>query len=530
MSSRRVTRIISVVSNMPMREVTRTRKVGLLKVGSSLLSGIVNRSGTVTALMGTVREDHMNLGSPGGPVNAFVFLNPANINGARLTGRLTGLVFNSTSTLVHVSVDRCVRGFAMSHLMKTPPKCMNCRRNKRLARGMEHGPCSVILLSRVRGTRPSMFGVLLRIVSRNQLASDCNEAMSFGGAVIVVASGVKAHRLGRFKGKVKFTTRIHASSGRCSHDIVAGTLGGSFTPRFVGHLSRVVAFSRLSLSTLAQVVSVRLGNLCDHIGGVNCGLIVSRSTGGFMTAGNCSMRFKTHPLGHTVRGGLRSNVSRLVLKSRVTTNSAVGMDCSGRGSLVIVAIRGGMGDPGLFGGWRAGYRVSLCLTFFLPVVRRGSSSGMCVAWWLGAVGDVRGKGVKMAARGVFPVVGGFLCDSRRVFLHRLISGTMSTARGLGALTSGNRFGKRVKSLAVGMDLKGSAVAVSSQNVKLATRRVSGCVGRVTFSNTGSFLRGCGSSTGTVVKRFNLNFCSTFVMTGGIRVVAGSRRRKTRTIG
>lgn len=143
---------------------------------------------------------------------------------------------------------------------------------------------------------------------------------------------------------------------------------------------------------------------------------------------------------------------------------------------------------------------------------------------------VRGNGVKIAARGVFPVVGGFLCDSRRVFLHRLISGTISTARGLGALTSVDRFGKRLNSLAVRMSLSGSAVAVSSHNVNLATRRVSGCVGRVTFSNTGSFLRGCGGSTGTVVNRFKLNFCSTFVMTGGIRVVAGSCGRNTRTIG
>lgn len=143
---------------------------------------------------------------------------------------------------------------------------------------------------------------------------------------------------------------------------------------------------------------------------------------------------------------------------------------------------------------------------------------------------VRGNGVKIAARGVFPVVGGFLCDSRRVFLQRLMSGTISTARGLGALTSVDRFGNRLNSLAIRISLNGSAVAVSSHNVNLATRRVSGCVGRVTFSKTGSFLRGCGGSTGTVVKRFKLKFCSTFVISGGIRVVAGSCGRNTRTMG
>ncbi len=134
-----------------------------------------------------------------------------------------------------------------------------------------------------------------------------------------------------------------------------------------------------------------------------------------------------------------------------------------------------------------------------------------------------GKGVKIAARGVFPMVGGFLCDSRRVFLHRVLSGTISTARGLGALTRDNILASSVNSAAVHIAISDTtrAVAVDSTNVNVANRRVRGCVGRVTFSNIASFLRGCGSDTGTVVKRFKLKFCSTFVISSHIRVVARS---------
>ncbi len=81
----------------------------------------------------------------------------------------------------------------------------------------------------------------------------------------------------------------------------------------------------------------------------------------------------------------------------------------------------------------------------------------------------------------------------------------------------NRLGKRLNSLTVRIRISrgAGALAVDSHNVNVASSRMSGCVGRVTFSNTNRFLRGCGSSG--VVNRFKLKFCSTFVMSGGIAV-------------
>lgn len=73
-----------------------------------------------------------------------------------------------------------------------------------------------------------------------------------------------------------------------------------------------------------------------------------------------------------------------------------------------------------------------------------------------------------------------------------------------------------------------AVGFVSGKLNVATRRMRRCVARVTFSNTARFLRGCGSGAArsSVVKRFNLKFCSTFVMTSRIRVSALSCGRNT----
>lgn len=334
------------VANVPIRRVTRDRGVHLEGVNGMLGRGIVTRSTTVSGIIGSVRHGHVKLGSPGRPVNIFVFLNPANIKGACLTGGLTRRVFNSTSTLFHVSVDRCTRKFGASQLVNSPPKCINCSRNKRLARGMHHGPCDVILLSRVRGTGARIFGLLLRMVSRKELASKGNHLVSFHGAVVVVASGTNAQRLGRFNENMNFGTNkvndgkvpVSRGSGRCTHDIVRGRLSGRFTPRFLGHLSRVVAFSRLSLPTVADVMSLRLGSLMGQVRGLNCRFRVASGTGRFMTDGKCSIRFNTHPLGQTVRGCIRSKLYRLLVRN-------------GLGPKSIVDVKGGPGGSRLaFGG------------------------------------------------------------------------------------------------------------------------------------------------------------------------------------
>lgn len=265
-------------------------------------------------MSGTVHHDHTKLTSPGHPVNSFLFLNPANIKGARLYGTLTGFVFSDSRTVIHVSVSRFVRGRSISHLINTPPKCINCRRNNCLARTIHHHPCSIVLLSRIRGTRPSIFGVLLRMLSSKHLASKRKEAISFHGAIIVVASGLNSSLVRRHFNRLS-CTRV----GR----LILNIMDRGFHPRFVGHVSRIIIFRPLNRRRVTSVTRVRLGHLCGHLRRHNCRVRVSSRTLGLLDRGNCSPICNTHPLGHTVRRRVRGPLTRRVLSNRLIPNGIV---------------------------------------------------------------------------------------------------------------------------------------------------------------------------------------------------------------
>lgn len=269
----------------------------------------------------TMHHDHTKLRSPGHPVKSFVFLKAANMNGARLTGTLTRFLFSSRAVVAHVSVDRCRRGRDISHLIKTPPKCMKCSRNKRLARTVQHGPCSMMLFSRVRGTRPSMFGVLLRMLSSKQLASGGKHIIGFGGAVVVVASGVKdscvrdrVRGLGDSGGR----RMIRRAGGR-----IVGVLGGAVHPRFLGHVSRAVVFLPLARGRVERVILLRVGNIRGVLTKGNMRLGLASTTVGFVTRTNCSPRFNTHPMGETVRHCLLGSLSGGLLTRRMSHDGTV---------------------------------------------------------------------------------------------------------------------------------------------------------------------------------------------------------------
>ncbi len=344
MAGRVVTSAVSGVTNIPLRRVARDRGRELLGVTARLRSSVVKRSSTITGMAHTVHHGHLKLHGPGHPVNDFVFLNPANMNGALLTGCLTRCVFNSTSTLVHVSVDRFVRAFDMSHLINTPPKCINCRRNKRLARGVHHGPCSVILFSRVRGTGPRICGLLLRMLSTKFVASKLNEGVSFGGAIVVVASGINAQRLHRFKRKIKFSARSRGS-GSCTRRMARGTLRGAFSPRFLGHVSSVVRFGTLSLRGVHHVAHLRVSGFVRQYGLRRVGIAMAGGTIGLLTGGDCSGRCNTHPVRHAVRGRLRSPVMRRVLTGKAGTKLRVIVSASYTARGVVVSSRNGTWLP-----------------------------------------------------------------------------------------------------------------------------------------------------------------------------------------
>lgn len=305
-----------------------TRHLGGLR---RILRGeIVKRSRTINTITQTIGEKEIKLGSPGHPVNSFLFLKPANINGARLSGTLTRTLFKGRSTVVHISVSRCVRGRSISGVVKSPPKCINRRRNKRLDSRIHARPCSIVLFSRVRGTRPSMFGMLLRILSSKRVASSRKEGISFSGAIVVVASGTNTGTVIR-PGGLKFT------AGRSPTDSCGGVgrgivsrIGRVFHPRFLGQVSRVVMFRSLNGRRVGGVISLVYGRFAGHLGvrvGVSLGL--HRSTGDLVIRGKASTGCKTEPLHHTLRARLRSGLTSTVLGKRVQRNSRITTKTSG---------------------------------------------------------------------------------------------------------------------------------------------------------------------------------------------------------
>lgn len=303
-----------------MARLAGRRSRELLGVRRVLRREVINRSGTISTITETVEHNEIKVGGPGEPLNSFVFLNPANMNGARLYGSLTRTVFNSRSTVVGLSVDRCVRGRAMSGLVNSPPKCINFSRNNRLARGVEEGPCSIILFSRVRGTRPSIFGVLLRVLRSNILASSGNHGISFGGTVVVVASGINTTGVVDDGSTLNFNNSS-GSTGGDVRSLIVRSLGGAFGPRFLGEVSSVVIFGHLRGSSVGRVTTEVLGALAGHLTRVSVALRFASTTVYTVTSTNFSGICKTEPLHHTVRHGVRSPLSRLVLRGGISSNS-----------------------------------------------------------------------------------------------------------------------------------------------------------------------------------------------------------------
>ncbi len=265
---------------------------------------------------------------------SFVFMKPANMNGARLMGILSRRLFSAPRALVELSVSRFVRGRSMSHVVNTPPKCINCSRTKRLARGMEEGPCSIILFSRVRGTRPSILGVLLRVLSSNGIASTRNEAIGFRGAVIIVASGTKDSGS---RGLLNFNGDRTSNTGRGT----LGTLRDFLHPRFVTHISRVIMFSPLSGIALRGVTSLVLSRFSRSLGRGLVSFDYSGSIYTCLTRGYSNVGGNTHRLHGVVHHRVRTPVISLVVRGNRNGLGGVDTAVVGRGLSVGTVWGGG---------------------------------------------------------------------------------------------------------------------------------------------------------------------------------------------
>lgn len=245
-----VASVLTHVYGISMLTVGRRSGTALRALRRHVDTGVCNRRRTIYRIIRTMRVTGTKLLSRGGPLTDLLFINPAKIKGARMTGMLTSRL---NVTLRHFSVDRCARGRAITGLVNSPTKCVNCRSNKLLASTVHGAPGYILLLSRVRGTRPSVFGVLLRIVSCTMLASGGKQGTSYHRIVLVVASGTKTRFTRRTS--VNFDKRV------ATKRTVLGRIGGAFGPRFVGQLSTAIIFRSVSCKVTSLVLGGGLGRL-----------------------------------------------------------------------------------------------------------------------------------------------------------------------------------------------------------------------------------------------------------------------------
>lgn len=166
------------------------RRRGASNLLEYLRRQILKRQCTVSTVTSRVLVYQTSLGSPMGPSKMFLLTNPSNANGARATETLTRFICKSRGGLVAVGVARFRRTRAISALGNTPPKCINFNRKKALAREIDRGPCDIVLLSRVRGTRPSILRFFFRVFSLKVVRSSRNGVISFQSYLVVVASGL----------------------------------------------------------------------------------------------------------------------------------------------------------------------------------------------------------------------------------------------------------------------------------------------------------------------------------------------------
>ena len=164
-----VSRVVSVMTGIPVYKVAESEGTRLLKMEEVLRGVVVGQDEAVSKVVKAIRRNRAGLKDPNKPIGTFLFLGPTGVGKTHLAKKIAEYMFDSADNIIRIDMSEYGEKFSSSRLIGAPPGYVGYNEGGQLSEQVRRKPYSVVLLDEVEKAHPDIFNLLLQVLDEGRL-------------------------------------------------------------------------------------------------------------------------------------------------------------------------------------------------------------------------------------------------------------------------------------------------------------------------------------------------------------------------
>ena len=252
---RRVARIVSERTGIPVHDLTAAERERLDRMEAFLRTRVVGQEEALTELASAVRLARSGLRDPNRPRGVFLFAGASGVGKTELARSLADFLFPEGNALVKLDMSEYGDRFTGSRLLGAPPGYQGHGEEGQLTGPLRRRPYAVVLLDEFEKAHADVQAMFLSL---------------FDEGVVTDAEGRKVHAREAFfilttNAGSEFASRgrlgFGGDSAQSRREAVLDKAKERFRPELMNRIDSVVVFRQLEGDDLTHIVDLHLGKL-----------------------------------------------------------------------------------------------------------------------------------------------------------------------------------------------------------------------------------------------------------------------------
>ncbi len=322
-----VARIVSVMTGVPVEELTSTEADKLLNLDTEIKKKVIGQDEVIKTVASIIRRSRVGLTDSRRPIASFIFLGSSGVGKTLLAKTLAEELFGDAESLIRLDMSEFSESHTVARLVGAPPGYVGFEEGGELTDKLKHHPYSIILLDEIEKAHNEVFNLLLQVLEDGQLTDGRGRVTNFRNSVLIMTSNVGSHLIKK-EGKLGFT-EVNVSSNEDDTEYkdisqkLTEELKKRFKVEFLNRVDSTLVFRPLNKDVVEKIARLLIKDVKNRLKALKIKVEVSENVYHYLANKGFSSEYGARELRRLIQDQIENSLSEKILSGEIKSHQKV---------------------------------------------------------------------------------------------------------------------------------------------------------------------------------------------------------------